>query len=75
MSGGRMVEWLFLALTVGLMMVLKRLHYGVTHYNIFLLILLGWSLALIIAFRVLSGTVADASAEDAPGEGKQTEGT
>lgn len=53
MSMRRKLEWLFIALTVGLLMWLKWLHYGVTHYNIFLLILLFWSLVLIVVFRVL----------------------
>ncbi len=54
MSFKRQLQWLLLALTAGLMVFLKWLHYGVTHYNIFLLILIGWSLVLILAFRGLS---------------------
>ena len=53
MSMRRKLEWLFIALTAGLLMWLKWLHYGVTHYNIFLLILLAWSLMLIVVFRGL----------------------
>ncbi len=48
------IQWLFLAATVALLMFLKWLHIGVTHYNIFLLILIGWILVLVIAFRTLT---------------------
>ncbi|MCP4625158.1 MAG: hypothetical protein GY850_16765 [bacterium] len=50
----RIIQWLFLAVTAALLMFLKWLHIGVTHYNIFLLILIGWILMLVIAFRTLS---------------------
>ena len=50
----RRLEWLMIVLTIGLLISLKQLHYGVTHYNIFLIILLVWSLILIIAFRSLN---------------------
>ncbi len=53
MSLRRKLEWMLIALTVGLLMWLKWTHYGVTHYNIFLLILLTWSLVLIVVFRTL----------------------
>ena len=49
-----MIEWLFLAATAALLMFLKWLHLGVTHYNVFLLILVGWILGLVIVFRVLT---------------------
>jgi hypothetical protein len=55
MSTRRKLEWLILGLTAGLLILLKWLHIGVTHYNIFLLILIGWSLGVIMAFRVMSG--------------------
>ena len=55
MSTRRKLEWLILAATAGLLILLKWLHIGVTHYNIFLLILIGWSLGAILAFRVMSG--------------------
>jgi hypothetical protein len=55
MSTRRMLKWLMLGATAGLLVLLKWLHIGVTHYNIFLLILLGWSLGIILAFRALSG--------------------
>jgi hypothetical protein len=35
-------------------MFLKWLHLGVTHYNVFLLILIGWILGLVMVFRVLT---------------------
>jgi hypothetical protein len=54
MSWQRMVQWLLLAATAVLLMFLKRLHLGVTHYNIFLMILVGWNLGLVLAFRVLT---------------------
>jgi hypothetical protein len=50
----RILQWLLLAATAALLMFLKWLHIGVTHYNIFLLIMIGWILVLVIAFRVLS---------------------
>jgi len=54
MSLQRMIQWLLLAVTAALLMFLKWLHLGVTHYNIFLLILIGWTLALLIVFRILT---------------------
>ena len=55
MSTRRKLEWLILAATAGLLILLKWLHIGVTNYNIFLLILIGWSLGVILVFRVMSG--------------------
>ncbi len=55
MNTRRILEWIVLVATAVLLMVLKELHIGVTHYNIFLLILLGWTLAVIVIFRGLSG--------------------
>ena len=54
MSLKRTLQWLILAATAGLMILLKWLHLGVTHYNIFLLILIGWVLAMVMVFRVLT---------------------
>lgn len=54
MSWPRMLQWLLLAATAALLMLLKWLHLGVTNYNIFLLILIGWTLGLVIAFRALT---------------------
>jgi hypothetical protein len=54
MSLKRTLQWLLLAATAGLMILLKWLHLGVTHYNIFLLILVGWVLVMVMAFRVLT---------------------
>jgi hypothetical protein len=50
----RKIEWLMLALTAGLLVLLDWLHLGVIHYNIFLLSLLAWSLVLILTFRALT---------------------
>jgi len=50
----RTLQWLFLAATAALMMFLKWLHLGVTNYNLFLLIMIGWILVLVIVFRILS---------------------
>ena len=50
----RILQWLLLAATAALLMFLKWLHIGVTHYNIFLLIMIGWILMLVIAFRALT---------------------
>jgi hypothetical protein len=49
-----MMEWLALAATAGLSILMKWLHLGVTNYNVFLLILLGWCLVLIFVFRGLT---------------------
>ena len=50
----RTLQWLFLAATAALLMFLKWLHLGVTNYNLFLLIMIGWVLVLVIAFRALT---------------------
>jgi len=50
----RTIQWLFLAATAALLMFLKWLHLGVTNYNLFLLIMIGWVLVLVIAFRNLT---------------------
>jgi hypothetical protein len=54
MSLQRTLQWLCLAATAALLMFLKWLHLGVTHYNVFLLILVGWILGLVIVFRALT---------------------
>jgi hypothetical protein len=51
MSGNRIIEWMALAATVALLILLKWSHLGVLHYNWFLIILLGWSNGLILLFR------------------------
>lgn len=50
----KIVAWLTVVVTAGIMVLLKKLHLGVTHYNLFLTILLVWSLVVIVVFRVLS---------------------
>ncbi|UCH20876.1 MAG: hypothetical protein JSU83_20495 [Deltaproteobacteria bacterium] len=54
MSLQQILQWLLLAATTALLVLLKRLHLGVTNYNVFLLILVGWNLGLVLAFRVLT---------------------
>ena len=54
MSLQRTLQWLLLAATAALLIFLKWLHLGVTHYNVFLLILVGWTLGLVIVFRLLT---------------------
>lgn len=54
MSLQRTLQWLLLAATAVLLIFLKWLHLGVTHYNFFLLILIAWTAALVIAYRVLT---------------------
>jgi hypothetical protein len=54
MSRQKMIQWLLLAATAALLIFLKWLHLGVTNYNIFLLILIGWTLGLVIVFRLLT---------------------
>jgi len=53
MTMRRKLEWVLIALTGGLMILLKYLHYGVTHYNIFLLVLMAWTLIIIVSLRFL----------------------
>ncbi len=48
------LQWLLMAATAALLILLKWLHLGVTHYNVFLLILVGWTLGLVIVFRMLT---------------------
>ena len=55
MTTQRIIEWLLVVATAGLMILLKKLHLGVTHYSLFLVILIGWSLFAIFMFRVLAG--------------------
>ncbi len=43
--------WLAIALTAVLLVYMKYLHIGVIHYNIFLLILIGWGATLVVGFR------------------------
>jgi hypothetical protein len=50
----RTLQWLLIGVTAGLMIFLKWLHLGVTNYNIFLLMMLGWTLGLVMIFRVLT---------------------
>ena len=52
MSGKRVIQWVVLAGTVALLILLKWSHLGVLHYNWFILILMGWSFGLIIFFRL-----------------------
>ena len=54
MSLQKTFQWLLLAATAVLLMFLKWLHLGVTNYNLFILILIGWTLGLVIAFRTLT---------------------
>ena len=61
MSMGTIIQWLLLIITAALLIFLKWLHIGVTHYNIFLLILIGWTLVLVTAFR---GLAADQRQEE-----------
>ena len=54
MSTSTKIQWFLLAITAALLIFLKWLHIGVTHYNIFLLILIGWTAVLVIVFRSLT---------------------
>ena len=55
----KIIEWLSLALTVVLLLVLKWSHLGVLHYNWFLIILLSWCLLLVIFFRAMDKPFRD----------------
>jgi hypothetical protein len=46
-------SWVPLVLTALLMYLAKRTNIGVTNYNVFLLLLLGWALILIVFFRII----------------------
>jgi hypothetical protein len=48
------IGWIAIFFTVVLLAVLKKLHVGVLHYNLFLFILFGWTAALIVLMRKLS---------------------
>ena len=54
MTRKRIIQWLLLAATASLLVLLKHFHLGVIHYNVFLIILVGWIFALVIAFRPLT---------------------
>lgn len=43
--------WSLIGLTIVVLVVLKELHLAVTHYNLFLAILLIWSAVVIAVFR------------------------
>ncbi|MGD8563543.1 MAG: hypothetical protein PVG03_13440 [Desulfarculaceae bacterium] len=51
---GKLFTWVPLVLTALLMYLAKRTNIGVTNYNVFLLLLLGWALILIVFFRTIS---------------------
>ena len=53
MTTQKKIEWLLLAGTAILFPILKWLHIGTTHYNVFLLIIMAWCLMLVVAFRIL----------------------
>lgn len=60
----RKLEWILIALTGGLMILLKYLHYGVTHYNIFLLVLMAWTLIIVVSLKKLSKKGSDSHDPD-----------
>ena len=43
--------WSAITLTALLMILLRWIHIGVTHYNWFLIILLAWTLVMLMVFR------------------------
>ena len=47
------LAWVPIVLTALLMYLAKITNYGVTHYNIFLLLLITWSAVLIFYYRAL----------------------
>ena len=53
MTAQRMIEWFLLAAKAILFYLLKWLHMGTTHYNIFLAIIMTWCLGLVVVFRFL----------------------
>ena len=45
--------WSAITLTAALMVLLRWLHIGVTHYNWFLVILIAWTLVMLFVFRYM----------------------
>lgn len=60
--------WLAIAATVVLLPVLKWSHLGVLNYNLFLTIMLGWTLGLIAWFRWLGPDAGLTQDKDIGGE-------
>lgn len=54
MNAHRIIEWLTVVGTAGLMLLLKKQHLDAIHYNLFLTILLAWCLLVIVVFRILA---------------------
>ncbi len=54
MEKKRIFEWIIVAATAGLLMLLKETHLGATNFKYFVLVLLIWSLIVIILFRAVS---------------------
>jgi len=48
----KIIGWLAIGATAVLLMVLKRSHLGVLHYNWFMIILMAWCLGLVVFFRI-----------------------
>ena len=51
--------WVLILLTIVVLIVLKELHLAVTHYNLFVIILLLWNGLVITVFRTLGITGRD----------------
>lgn len=47
------ITWLAIAATAIMLIVVDYLHIGVTHYNLFLSILVGWILGMVLLFKRL----------------------
>ena len=54
MEKKRIFEWIIVAATAGLLMLLKEIHLGITHFKYFVAVLLVWSLIVIVLFRAVS---------------------
>jgi hypothetical protein len=49
------LSWLPTATILLVLVALDRLHFGVTHFPTFVLILLLWSLGLVLIYKALAG--------------------
>ncbi|MFZ5585232.1 MAG: hypothetical protein ACOZHQ_04810 [Thermodesulfobacteriota bacterium] len=49
------LNWLPTATILLVLVALDRLHFGVTHFTAFVLILILWSLGLVLVYKALAG--------------------
>lgn len=49
------LQWLPTATILAVLVALDRLHFGVTHFTAFVLILILWSLGLVLVYKATAG--------------------